>query len=586
MSPVNAKTFFSGFKKSSWAVAGLLAAASLSNAQTSLIDNFDAGTNQNMFLGYSYFYADGADGGTTHVLTADSSSNNAWLVDPAKSFDVGANGTPHSLKMSFVYGANKPISASCMCPYGQFAGFGTQVVAGTDQGAVLNMAGATSITFWAKASAAMLMRFEVATANVTDDGFYAASPEPSITTTWTKYTVLFTGGLGGLVRPAWANTATPGVIFDSTKVQKLQFSVSADDNTGLDSGTLWLDSIQVTGYTWVPPMACLPCVGAQGAGTGALLSDLDTPPVNENTAGGYWYAYNDAQAHVPPLATGAPQSEFSEIITGVDNTDPVNPVLTVSPTAGVNGTGAAYISFDLGPTFQQDDTTTIQPFVGIGTKTSDALGTVFLNVGTSTGISFDYNTDATSTFAYLRLEVKANQVLSTNVGVVHQVLLPATGGVWKSASIPWDTLKEPDWAGVVAQPLKTSALEHIQWAVQGAPGTTGGFAIDNVKIMGVTTIPNINSAILPNSGTVRGLLLTQGSDGIHLNYPLPDGVTSVGIRLLNLQGAVVANRNVAAHGTLQTDLNTRGLQNGIYTLQLRLGNSAKQVVNTNFTLLQ
>ena len=160
----------------------------------------------------------------------------------------------------------------------------------------------------------MKLRVEVTTTNITDFGFYRA--EPTVTTAWAKYTFLLESGLGGVARPAWAETATPGLPFDKTKAQKLQFQVSADDNATLTAGTLLIDNITVDGYSWIPPSACMTCVAALTPKTGTLISDLEavvSPPraANQNAAGGFWYAYNDISTRVSPLP-----GTFSEILAG------------------------------------------------------------------------------------------------------------------------------------------------------------------------------------------------------------------------------------------------------------------------------
>jgi len=440
----------------------MLAVALGAHAQTaaaSVLDNFEAGSNQNKFLGYSYFYNDATDGGTSVVTSAHVGSKPSEVLVDSTSFDAGYASTK-SLKMAFTYGANKPKSCGGTCAYGQMVGFGTQFIPGTDvasgTGTTLDLTGASAITFYAKASVAMKMRVEVTTTNVADFGFFVSNV--SVGTDWGPQTVLLSTGLGGINQPSWA-VVEP---FDPKLVQKLQFSISADDNAGLLGGTVWLDSIVIQGYTWVPPNACMTCVGTTAA-TGAVLSDLEpvtAPPraANQNAAGGFWFAYND----VGTRAVTA-QSQYSEIFSGVDltNPTPTTPLIVISPTKGVGGSGAAYIGFTLGPSYTANGSL-VQPFVGIGTKTSDALETAVMDASLSTGVAFDYNTDAASTFKFIRLEAKTNQTdLGTNAGVVHSVLLPATGGTWKTAIVPWAKFSLP-LGGCSGQDRTGQEIRHHQ----------------------------------------------------------------------------------------------------------------------------
>jgi hypothetical protein len=359
-------------------------------------------------------------------------------------------------------------------------------------------------------------------------------------------------------------------------VQKLQFQISADDNATLTAGTLWLDDIVMEGYSWVPPAACIPCVSTTPA-TGAVLSDLEavvTPPrtANQNAAGGYWYAFNDVGTR-----TVATQSEYSEIFEGVDLTEPTVPILQVSPDKGATSSGGAYIKFTLGPSFLEG-TNTVMPFVGVGTKTSDELETKSLDATGSTGIAFDYWTDAAATFKFVRLEVKTNQSdLGTNPGVVHHVLVPPTGGTWKTANIPWNKLVLPDWDEVPnkAAPIKTSGILKFQWQVQDSPGATGALAIDNVKIPGLTTIPPLSIRHMARAS--RDLRMTQGAGRLEVAFNLPSGVREAKVDLVDLKGASVMRQSLSGNGTVHAALDVRDLRGGLYVLQVRHGGTVRSM---------
>jgi hypothetical protein len=561
-----------GFRQASMVLAGMLAAALAARAQStavSVLDDFEAGSNQNKFLGYSFFYADAADGGNSVISSAKPGATaTELLVDSAKSFDAGYNSTK-SLKLDFTFGSTKPSSGGTK--YGNMVGFGTQFLPGTDDASgkattkTLDLTGATAITFWAKASVAMDMRVEITTTDVKDFAYHRAVAH--LTTTWAKQTVLLTSGLGGINQPTW--TQTP-VTFNPANVQKLQCSISADDNAALTGGTVWIDSIAVVGYKWVPPNACVKCVSTTAA-TGAVLSDLETSATHagaQNAAGGYWYAYNDVGTR-----TVTSQSQYSEIFEGVDATDPTAPILKVSPAKGAAGSAGAYIKFTLGPSYSENGSQ-VMPFVGIGTKTSDALGTAFLDATPSTGIAFDYWTDAASTFSFIRLEVKTNQTdIGANAGAVHSVLVPTTGGTWMTANIPWATFSLPNWKDIPdpTVKVKTSGIAKFQWAVQDAPGTTGAFAIDNVKLPGMTTIPVVSIRSVQQASS-KDLRMVQANGRLNVAFDMPAGVTEAQVNLLDMKGAVVATHDLSGKGLQQASLETRSLNSGIYSLQVRHGN--------------
>jgi hypothetical protein len=306
---------------------------------------------------------------------------------------------------------------------------------------------------------------------------------------------------------------------------------------------------------------------------GGLLSNLEADSTvvpkraaNQNAAGGFWFAYNDVGTRAVTS-----QSQYSEIFAGVDVTTPTVPILKVSPGKGVGASGAAYIGFTLGPNYTENGSV-VQPFVGIGTKTSDALETMAMDATTSTGVEFDYNTDLASTFNWVRLEVKTNQTnLGTNPGVVHSVLLPATGGTWKTAYIPWAKFTLPNWVDVPDQtvPVKVAGITKFQWAIQDAPGITGGLAIDNVKMAGAASI--ITGIHAVKSSEHHGMRLAQSAGRLDVSFDLLPGVSNAKVSLVDLKGAVVASRTVSGKGLQLTSLDTRNLQSGIYSLQVRQG---------------
>jgi hypothetical protein len=413
----------------------------------------------------------------------------------------------------------------------------------------------------------MKMRVEITTTNVKDYGYFRG--DVSVGTDWTKLSVGLTNALGGIAQPSWAVPVT----FDPTLTQKVQFSISADDNTGLLKGTVWLDSLAVTGYKWVPPNACTTCWSTTPA-TGAMLSDLEidatvTPPraANQNAAMGYWFVYNDVGTR-----TVATAKDYSEIFEGIDptNTDPKVPILKLSPGKGAAASQAAYIKFTLGPSYP-DLGNTVMPFVGMGTRTSDALETGALNATASTAIAFDYNTDAASTFSYIRLEVKTKQTnLGTNAAAIHSVLLPATNGEWKTAIVPWAKFSLPDWTEIPDKtvPVQTSTITKFQWAVQDAPGTTGGFAIDNVKMPGMTTYP---ISIRKMGAIARGFRMHQADGRLDVAFEMASGIAKAKVSLVDMKGSVVASQTVSGKGAQVAGLETRNLRSGLYTLQIRQG---------------
>ncbi|MEO7957097.1 MAG: hypothetical protein ABIW76_10460, partial [Fibrobacteria bacterium] len=211
--------------------------------------------------------------------------------------------------------------------------------------------------------------------------------------------------------------------------------------------------------------------------------------------------------------------------------------------------------------------------------------TVFLNATGSTGVSFDYWTaapDAAPALAvsYVTLEVKADQSLGTNPGAVHHIMLPATQGVWKTASVLWSQLVLPDWAGVTTgAALDITKLDQMQWAVKAAPKTNGGLAVDNVRFIG-----NVTIGISPRAArSAGGLRLSQVSGRVQVSYKLPAGVDAAEFSIADMKGAIVASRPMKGKGTLETTMNTQDLRSGLYVMQVRHGGLA---ASQPFTLLK
>ncbi len=562
------------FKTIKTAFAGIAMAALLpgfGSAQVaSVLDDFEGGTNQNKFLDYWYFYNDSGDKGNS-VVNSATVSGAELLFDPAKSLDVG-NGGGQAALLDFTMGSIKPkyCPTGVGCDYPNFVGIGTGVIT---EGKVLDMTGATHITFDAKASATMTVVVEVATNPITVAGHFAYHTiELPIGTTWETHSIpLSTEGISAVLKqPNWYLLENPGGDpFDITQVEKVQWKISVENNTGLTDGKLWLDNIVVHGYQWTPPTACMTCVGAPGAGEGAVLSNMDAAPVNQNAAGFFWFAYNDAGDRAVTS-----QTEYSEIFGGVtvDPAAPTTPVLAIEGNKGYNSTDGAFIEFTLGPSFVEG-ANTVKPFVGVGTMVSDELGTQFLNATGSTGASFDYQTSASLDF--IRFEVKHN--LNFGAGIVHHVLLPGTGGEWKSATVPWTNLVLPDWDEVkliADKTLRINALEKFQWAFQGDAATSGSLAVDNVKIIGLTAIDPtmvMVASIMPRASRSQGGFGAEKlQNGMRVAFSLPSNDHVGMLVLTDMRGKVLSRVPVSAGQGLKRNLELQvsNLPNGVYFLNL------------------
>jgi hypothetical protein len=552
--------------------AAVCMAAGAARAQDALIDDFEGQSNQNKFMSYWYFYNDAANQGTSKVNSSKPGTATELLFDPAVSLGADETGGK-AAKLDYEMGPT-PLSCGGTCTFGQFVGFGTDM---TPSKKALDLTGATKITYKAKAAAPTVVVFQVSITSVTsqagDQAFAVHEVTHNIGTSWKTYEAALseTALKDALKQPSWAKPAVP---FNPKEVEKIAWKVSMDAATNPLKGTLLIDSVMVRGYTWPNPYACMTCLGAPGAGTGALLSDFETLPKQQNKAGFYWYAYNDAAGR-----TVASQADYSEIFGGVTPNAlvPTKPDLTIAGAKGYNGGDGAFIEFTLGPTYVQG-ANTIKPFVGVGTRLADELNVAHLNATGSTGISFDYKTTGAD-IDYIRMEVKDERNLGA--GIVHFALMPGTKGEWKSATIPWTKLQLPDYDEVkliADQTLHIGSLEQVQWTFQGDPKKTGSISVDNVKIMGMTAIDTSKVGILAQGHGMRsGLIARAAGDRIQVTCAFPAGRNLGAVELLDTRGRVLSRADVDVQGgarMLELPSARAGSAKGVRYLRVQARNEA------------
>jgi hypothetical protein len=438
---------------------------------------------------------------------------------------------------------------------------------------------ALAVTFYIKAAAATIVDFAVLTKEVTDYAYYHQLI--NVTTTYEKKTVLLSSvGLGGLSQPAWSTAPVP---FNMKSVTRLQWQMHSD-NVGLNkTGTIYVDDIYITNYTFVPFDLCATCAGTpQIPISAALLSNMDTPIFNQNARGYYWYCYNDGPNRIPAVTA---QSEFSAI-TGGATVDPTNPLaaptITIGPAVasgghGYNSTPGADILFTLGPTFNKTagDGIDIKPFVGVGTGLWHELDQTNLynaQADGATGVYFDYMLSGGTAATSVRLEVYDNQTLGN--GVVHYINLPSTGGVWKGATVPFSTLVLPHWSGVVTTtPLDITKLEKIQWAVQDDDQLVGELAIDNVYLLGATTITKPAGSIKFQGNLVKtmgGISTSMINNNLKVTFPRE--MSNASVTLVNTKGSVIAKSLTVANHTAMVDV--AGVARGVYMLTVKANTKA------------
>jgi hypothetical protein len=536
--------FISGF-------AATLCMMAFNSFADAIVDDCE-GKNQNKFGYYWFFFDDSKDGGGSTLPGLTKTGSNYDVVMSAGGHAGKCLALPYKLGPKATTGKFNYVGCGTMlCPEGQ----------------VLDITGATAFTFWVKSQKATVLDFIVPTKDITDYGYHHLLV--STTTEWTLATV----PVADLKVPGWGK----GGAFSPKSVTKLQWQLHTD-NVGKDSsGTVWIDDIGITGYTFIGPDQCPTCMGNPGAGTGAILTNFDVSPFNRNARGYSLFCYNDSKNHNPPVAS---PSDFSQILSGasIDLTDftkdPV-PEISSDTKRGYDGTQGAYLKFTLGPTFKQtgDTTNIIKPFVGLGTLLSENGTTTDIynaSLDGATGIYFDYMLASSGAATELKLEVYANDF--SKAGVVHYVRLPATCAagqtVWKGATVPFAKLALPAWEGVDATTaLDATKMKKLQWAVQDAAGTQCELAIDNVHFLGATKISStiaVKFRSIPLKGS-RGISASLVKNLLRVRLPAGAGAASV--RLVDTRGALAAKAPCPSGGT--SVLNVNGLAGGVYILELQ-----------------
>jgi hypothetical protein len=174
------------------------------------------------------------------------------VIFSSATFGEGAQSvTGFSAKMEYTLGSkrprNNPTSTTDTSTYSQFVLLGTNVVPAV--GTSLDLTGATSLSFWAKATPPIKIAIAYLTEDVTDYSY--ANAEVSITSTWKRYTANFTGTVAPVFKGTWG--ATNGKNPNIAKSKALDFTIRKELNTAVSTGVLQLDDLVIHG--WKDPNA-------------------------------------------------------------------------------------------------------------------------------------------------------------------------------------------------------------------------------------------------------------------------------------------------------------------------------------------
>jgi endoglucanase len=185
------------------------------------VDNFERVFNGNDIGTPWYFYNDASSSGNSRI-------NN---MGPENTFAGGygpGNASTYAGVMDFTLGSAYDY------PY---VGMGFSLC--NDNGAPVNMTGATSIQFDIKASRSMSVRVEVDQSTIVDNDYY--NKTVSVGTSWTTVTVNLSTGTGNLHQDGWGDA----VAFAKDKLTRINW-VCQDYANGA-SGTISIDNVVFIG---------------------------------------------------------------------------------------------------------------------------------------------------------------------------------------------------------------------------------------------------------------------------------------------------------------------------------------------------
>jgi hypothetical protein len=438
-----------------------------------VFDDFEDGNTQNVYGRYWYAY-----------------QNDYTAKDTLWTFDIAAGSagatTGYHAEMAFkgLTGAGEDWAAITL---------GSDL---TESGAIgSDFSNVQSITFWVKGPKGLNFYFYAQTKE-NDDGnsnkfgkLFKIEDD-----NWNKYTVGLTGTDTDFKQDA-PYTGGAKFTFSRTNITKFAWTLKKKGNT-VTNGTFAIDDVTLVGNNIpdpTPPVTppsnddlCVSCMsGSFTVPTpSVLLTDFESA---KNTLDYYSYSYKNTASDLESGSEGRERDGYS-----VD--------------------------------FAVKGTNVNDRYAGIGINLSDNAVTVPLNASTFTGIYLEYKTTG---IEKVRVEVIDKAGALDPKGEDFYIYLPATNGVWKSATIPFTALFPPSWVKP-APSFNKSNLAKINIATKTLG--TGTIAVDNVYFLGASRFPNqkkyaLTYAVnLPEGGCVQsgsGVCVSSLMDSVFANETGP-----------------------------------------------------------------
>jgi hypothetical protein len=229
----------------------LLMAASVfpkaaSAADSTVVADFDMQTNANNIDGFWFYVDDKGSQGNSKILSGDTTVNPP--IFSATSFGEPAQGiVGYSGRLEYQLGTVKPqCGPACTYPNEVTLGTNVEPVLGVSP---LDITGATSISFWAKATPAVNISVIFLTTDITDYSWARAAVP--VTSTWKRYTANFSGTTGIVFKSTYGQGKDKPLTL--SKLQGLNFAIQKDaSNATASKGELLLDDVTIHG--WKSPL--------------------------------------------------------------------------------------------------------------------------------------------------------------------------------------------------------------------------------------------------------------------------------------------------------------------------------------------
>ena len=443
------------------------------------------------------------------------------------------------------------------------------------QGGGVDWYRATEISFYAKASTTLTTRVQLILSGEPLANFYK---DIEITPEWNSYTVPFSD----LVQ----DDSSEPVEFQSANIRKLQFVVMDSSAGTPDIGTLIIDDLEVND-TVVPYLIEVLKVEPSEPGKsaelrGTLLTDFEGDGQGENKPEMTkfktpWYLFDDSEK------AGAVNSVFTDGVRTGQEDATAKIQINVGSRDGLDSTQGLKVSFKLGNPMRSGEEIT-QPFLGIGCMLSNAVAyhsgadsaLKTADFSEAAGIYFDYKTVATNKkFRHFDFELYDTDSLPE--GNSYHKEIPATGGVWRGAAVPFADLDRPkDFDSLTAaqRSLDWKKIERLQFRFQNIKETAVDVCFDNIKFIGNACGPYgcVGTVTSPAMRKHSSVTFQKGGDGVKVMLSaLPAGIHEGFVDLIGINGAVVARELIHARDSHALFLKTGRLSAGVYILRVSTG---------------